>query len=66
VPVAEPPSELDSALPATVVIGFGALFVAIIAAGAVQLRRAYRASGGGVEEPETGAVTKVDQVDRTS
>ena len=66
VPVAVPPSQLDSALPAAVVIGFGVLFVAIIAAGAVQLRRAYRASAGGVEEPDTGAVTRVDQADRTS
>ncbi|MFE4545251.1 S8 family serine peptidase [Arthrobacter sp. NPDC056727] len=66
VPVAQPPSQLDSALPAAVVIGFGALFIAIIAAAAVQLRRAYRASGRGTEEPETGAVTRVDQADRTS
>jgi membrane-anchored mycosin MYCP len=64
VPVAVPPSQLDSALPAAVVIGFGGLFIAIIVAGAVQLRRAYRASGGAVEEPETGAVTKVEPADR--
>ena len=60
VPVAEPPSQLDSALPAAVVIGFGGLFVAIIAAGAIQLRRAYRASGGSPEEPDTGALDSVD------
>ncbi|MDQ1057531.1 membrane-anchored mycosin MYCP [Arthrobacter globiformis] len=66
VPVAVPPSQLDSALPAAVVIGFGGLFIAIIAAGAVQLRRAYRASGGGMEEPETGAVTRADSADRPS
>ena len=66
VPVAVPPSQLDSALPAAVVIGFGALFIAIIVAGAVQLRRAYRSSAGGAEEPDTGAVARVDQADRTS
>jgi hypothetical protein len=66
VPVAVPPSQLDNALPAAVVIGFGALFVAIIVAGAVQLRRAYRATGGGAEEHETGDVARADQADRTS
>ena len=66
VPVAVPPSQLDSALPAAVVIGFGALFVAVIVAGGVQLRRAYRASGGGPEEPDTDALTRVDRADRTS
>lgn len=60
VPVAEPPSQLDSALPAAVVIGFGALFIAIIVAGAIQLSRASRASGGSPEEPETGALNSVD------
>ncbi len=60
VPVAEPPSQLDSALPAAVVIGFGGLFLAIIAAAAIQLRRVYRGSDGSPEEPETGALGKVD------
>ncbi|GAA1266888.1 S8 family serine peptidase [Arthrobacter pascens] len=60
VPVAEPPSQLDSALPAAVVIGFGGLFIAIIVAGAIQLSRAYRASGGSSEEPDTGALNSVD------
>ncbi|WP_104137011.1 S8 family serine peptidase [Arthrobacter sp. ZGTC131] len=60
VPVAEPPSPLDGALPAAVVIGFGGLFLAIIAAGAIQLRRVYRASGGSPEDPETGALGKVE------
>ena len=59
-PVAEPPSQLDGALPAVVVIGFGGLFLAIIAAGAIQLRRASRASGGSPEETETGALGKVE------
>ena len=35
VPVAEKPSQLDSAVPAAVVLGFGALFVGIIVAAAV-------------------------------
>ena len=64
-----PPSRRHSwtvPLPAAVVIGFGALFMAIIAAGAVQLRRAYRTPGGGAEDPETGAVTSVDPADRPS
>jgi membrane-anchored mycosin MYCP len=60
VPVAQPPSQLDSALPAAVVIGFGALFLAIIAGAAIQLRRAYRASGGSAEEPDTGVLNRVD------
>jgi membrane-anchored mycosin MYCP len=60
VPVAQPPSQLDSALPAAVVIGFGGLFLAIIAGAAVQLRRAYRASGGSSEEPDTGVLNRVD------
>ena len=60
VPVAEPPSQLDSALPAAVVIGFGGLFLAIIVAAVIQLRRVYRGSGGSPEEPETGALGKVD------
>jgi subtilisin family serine protease len=42
VPVAEKPSQLDSALPAVVVLGFGFLFVGIIVAAAVQLRAAMR------------------------
>lgn len=60
VPVAEAPSELDSAIPAVVVIGFGALFVAIIAAAAIQLRRASRNPRGGRDEPDTGVLDSVD------
>lgn len=63
VPVAQPPSPLDSALPAAVVIGFGGLFLAIIAGAAIQLRRAYRASGGSGEEPDTGVLNRVDSGD---
>jgi membrane-anchored mycosin MYCP len=42
VPVAEKPSQLDSAVPAAVVLGFGALLVGIIVAAAFQLRAAMR------------------------
>jgi membrane-anchored mycosin MYCP len=66
VPVAQPPSQMDSALPAAVVIGFGGLFVAIIIAGAMQLRRAYRASGGNPEDADTGVLNKVDSSDQPS
>jgi membrane-anchored mycosin MYCP len=60
VPAAEPPSQRDSALAAAVVIGFGLLFVAIIAAAVVQLRRAARSPGELPEEPDTGVVDRVD------
>jgi membrane-anchored mycosin MYCP len=64
VPVAEQPSQFDSAVPAMVVLGFGALFLAIIVAAVFQLRRAGRpgstrgqdGSGG----PETGVLDSVD------
>src|SRR6478609_7081507 len=42
VPVAEKPSQLDSAVPAAVVLGFGALLVGIVVAAAFQLRAAMR------------------------
>ena len=57
VPVAETPSQLDSALPAAVVIGFGCLLVGIVVAAAVQLRAAMRTppkhgpDGPGKSEP---------------
>lgn len=44
-PVAEAPSPADSAVPAMVVLGFGGLFVCIIAGAAIQLRRALRGPG---------------------
>jgi type VII secretion-associated serine protease mycosin len=59
VPAAKPPSQRDSALGAAVVIGFGILFVAIIAAAVIQLRRAARNPGELPEEPDTGAVDRV-------
>jgi type VII secretion-associated serine protease mycosin len=54
------PSQRDSALGAAVVIGFGLLFVAIIAAAVIQLRRAARNPGELREEPDTGVVDRVD------
>lgn len=61
VPVAQEPRQLDSAVPAVVVLGFGALFIAIIAGAVIQLRRAYRGSGPAGKEPdvETGRVVVV-------
>ena len=69
VPVAEKPSQLDSAVPAVVVLGFGLLFVGIIVAAAIQLRaivrsppqgRAARADGAG-----PGATNSKDSSNRT-
>ncbi len=62
VPVAEKPSQLDSAVPAAVVLGFGCLFVGILVAAALQLRAAMRkppkegpdgagVAGAGAEDP---------------
>ncbi|CAN7257639.1 S8 family serine peptidase [Arthrobacter sp. LjRoot78] len=60
VPVAEAPSQMDSAVPAVVVIGFGLLFAGIIGGAAFQLRRATRNPGNVPDEPETGVLDKVD------
>ncbi|MBT2530842.1 S8 family serine peptidase [Arthrobacter sp. ISL-48] len=60
VPAAEPPSQRDSALGAAVVIGFTVLFLAIIAAAVVQLRRAARNPRLAREEPDTGTLDTVD------
>ncbi|MFD5277190.1 S8 family serine peptidase [Pseudarthrobacter sp. NPDC058362] len=60
VPAVKAPSPRDSAVGAAVVIGFSVLFVAIIAAAAVQLRRAAKDPSLTREEPATGAVEKVD------
>ncbi|WP_082575173.1 S8 family serine peptidase [Arthrobacter sp. Soil763] len=55
VPVAQAPSPADSAVPAMVVLGFGALFVCIIAGAAIQLRRVVRgAAGPAGGDPEAG------------
>ncbi|MFJ6156473.1 S8 family serine peptidase [Pseudarthrobacter sp. NPDC092184] len=60
VPAAEPPSQRDSAIGASVVIGFGVLFVAIVGAAAVQLRRAARNPALLREDAETGATETVE------
>lgn len=60
VPVAEAPSQLDSAVPAMVVIGFGMLFLGIIGGAVFQLRRASRNPRGLHDQPETGALDGVD------
>lgn len=60
IPVAEAPSQLDSAVPAMVVVGFGTLFLAIIAGALFQLRRASRNPRNLREGPETGVLDKVD------
>ena len=61
VPAAEAPSQRDTAIGAAVVIGFALLFAAILAAAALQLRRAARNPAlAASEDPETGAFEKVD------
>jgi len=64
VPVAEPPSELDSAVPAMVVLGFGGLFLCIVAAAVFQLRRAVRTGPKGAPDgpgnPDAGVLDSVD------
>jgi membrane-anchored mycosin MYCP len=47
------------------VIGFGLLFVAIIAAAAIQLRRAARNPRELPEEPEPGMIGTVDSGRKT-
>ncbi|OAE01181.1 S8 family serine peptidase [Arthrobacter sp. OY3WO11] len=65
VPAAEPPSQRDSAIGASVVIGFGVLFVAIAGAAAVQLRRAARNPALPGEDAETGATETVETGPKT-
>ncbi|MFH5880362.1 S8 family serine peptidase [Arthrobacter sp. NA-172] len=60
IPVAKAPSQGDSAVPATVVIGFGALFVAILAGASFQLIRTYRTSPERPDDAGTGLVDVVD------
>ena len=62
VPAVEPPSQRDTAIGGAVVIGFALLFVAIIAAAVIQLRRAARDPALKGEELETGALEKVHSV----
>ncbi|UKA67892.1 S8 family serine peptidase [Arthrobacter sp. FW306-05-C] len=59
VPAAKAPSQRDSAIGAAVVIGFGVLFIAIIAAAGIQLRRAARNPALATEESDTGVLEKV-------
>jgi membrane-anchored mycosin MYCP len=59
VPVAEQPSQFDSAVPAMVVLGFGALFLAIIAAAVFQLRRAGRPAAAKGPDASAGPGTGV-------
>src|SRR6476620_4321729 len=59
-PVAEAPSPADSAVPAMVVLGFGGLFICIIAGAAIQLRRAARGASAQPGGPETSALDSVD------
>lgn len=65
VPAAKAPSQRDSAIGAAVVIGFALLFVAIIAAAAVQLRRAARNPASAGDDPETGVIETVDSGRKT-
>ncbi|MGX1161888.1 type VII secretion-associated serine protease mycosin [Arthrobacter sp. SLBN-100] len=65
VPAAKPPSRRDSALAAAVVVGFGLLFAAIIAAAAIQLRRAARNPAELPEQPDTGVVNRIDSGRKT-
>ena len=60
VPAAEAPSQRDSAISAAVVIGFGVLFLAIIAVAGFQLRRAARDPRLAREDPDTGVFDAVD------
>ncbi|GAA4043418.1 hypothetical protein GCM10023063_32220 [Arthrobacter methylotrophus] len=60
VPVAKTPTEADTAVPATVVLGFALLFAGIVAGASIHLTRAYRISRGLREEPRTGGVEVVD------
>lgn len=64
VPVAEAPSQLDGAVPALVVLGFGGLLLCIVGAAVFQLRRAVRPSPpggpGGPAAPDTGALDSAD------
>lgn len=65
VPVAEPASQLDDAVPALVVLGFGGLFVCILGAAAFHLRRALRGPKESPGDPETGVLDSVGSGDPT-
>ena len=57
VPAAKAPADAATALPGVVVIGFGAIFIGILAAAGVQLRRVYRKTPA---ETDTGTLDKVE------
>lgn len=65
VPVAQAPTDGNGLIPAAVVIGFGLVFLAIIAGAAFQLRRAYRMPSQATEEADTGVLEAVPRGDRT-
>ncbi|MGO4144692.1 S8 family serine peptidase [Paenarthrobacter sp. YAF11_1] len=65
VPAAKTPATVDDALPAAVVLGFGALFLALVTGAAIQLRRVSKNAPVVAEEAETGALLKVDPPART-
>ncbi|WP_311213126.1 MULTISPECIES: S8 family serine peptidase [unclassified Arthrobacter] len=65
VPAAKTPATVDDALPAAVVLGFGALFLALVTGAAIQLRRVSKNAPAVAEEAETGALLKVDPPART-
>lgn len=64
VPAAIPPSARDSVVAGAVVVGFAVLFLAMIAAAALQMRRAYRNPALLREEADTGVVQTVDAGDQ--
>jgi len=57
VPAAKAPADAGTALPGVVVVGFGVLFIAIVAGAGIQLRRVYRSTPA---EPETGTLDAVE------
>ncbi len=57
VPSAKAPADAGTALPGVVVLGFGVLFIAIVAGAGMQLRRVYRSTPA---EPETGSLDTVE------
>ncbi|MFJ4228015.1 S8 family serine peptidase [Paenarthrobacter nicotinovorans] len=60
VPAAKTPATVDEALPAAVVLGFGALFIALVTGAAIQLRRVSKNPPAVPEEAETGTLEAVD------
>ncbi|MGF6832719.1 membrane-anchored mycosin MYCP [Paenarthrobacter sp. TE4293] len=60
VPAAKTPATVDDALPAAVVLGFGALFIALVTGAAIQLRKVSKNPPAVPEEAETGVLEAVD------